>query len=134
MQIKPIHNEEDYQQTLRRIEILMNACPDTEEADELEILATLAHAYKEMHDPIEIPDPIEAIRFRMEQMNLKTKDLASITHIRSNRMYEILNRSRPLTLSMIRRLSENLQISSSILIKDYPLQYTKKHKREIATF
>lgn len=118
MNIKPIKNEEDYTKTLEHIESLMDAKPNTPQMDELEVLTTLVEAYEEQHYNIEAPDPIEAIRFRMEQEGLKQKDLVSIVGSKS-RVSEILNRKRKLTIEMIRNLHKQLHIPIESLFLDY---------------
>ena len=122
MNIKPIKTEQDYNNTLNRIEILMDATPNSEEFDELDILTTLVEVYEEIHYKIEIPDPIEAIKFRMEQESLKQKDLIPIIGSAS-RVSEILNKKRKLTLEMIRNLQKNLKIPFDSLFCDYKLNY-----------
>ncbi len=119
MDIRPIHTEADYQATLEAISALMEADPDpgTPEGDRLDILTTLVQAYEATHVPITAPDPVEAIKFRMEQSGLSVKDLEPILG-KSNRVYEILNRKRPLTLAMIRRLHKNLGIPANVLIAE----------------
>jgi len=118
MNIKPIKNEEDYTQTLKYIENLMDAKPNTPQMDELEVLTTLVEAYEEQHYKIEAPDPIEAIKFRMEQEGLKQKDLVAIVGSKS-RVSEILNRKRKLTIEMIRNLHKQLHIPIESLFLDY---------------
>lgn len=116
MDIRPIHNEADHQAALERLESLMDAEPGTTEGDELEVLATLIEAYEARHYPVEPPDPIEAIRFRMDQAGLTPKDLEPfIGH--SGRVSEILNRKRGLSLNMIRRLHQGLGIPLESLIQ-----------------
>lgn len=117
MDIHPVRTEADYKATLKEIAALMESDPElgTPEGDRLDILVTLVQAYEARHIPIEAPDPIEAIKFRMEQSGLSVKDLEPIIGKR-NRVYEVLNRKRPLTLAMIRRLHENLGIPASVLI------------------
>jgi len=118
MNIKPIKNEEDYIQTLNYIEKLMDAKPNTPQMDELEVLTTLVEAFEEQHYKIEAPDPIEAIKFRMEQEGLKQKDLVTIVGSKS-RVSEILNRKRKLTIEMIRNLHKQLHIPVESLFLDY---------------
>ncbi len=118
MNIRPIKNEEDYTQTLEYIENLMDAKPNTPQMDELEVLTTLVEAYEEQHYKIEAPDPIEAIKFRMEQEGLKQKDLVTIVGSKS-RVSEILNRKRKLTIEMIRNLHKQLHIPVESLFLDY---------------
>ncbi|MEN4045017.1 MULTISPECIES: helix-turn-helix domain-containing protein [Sulfurimonas] len=118
MNIKPIKNEQNYNEALQRIENLMSAKPNTPEMDELEVLTTLVEAYEEKHYKIEAPDPIEAIKFRMEQEGLKQKDLVSIVGSKS-RVSEILNKKRKLTIEMIRNLHKQLHIPVESLFLDY---------------
>ena len=118
MNIKPIKNEQDYTNTLSQIENLMDAKPNTVQMDELEVLTTLVEAYEEQHHKIEAPDPIEAIKFRMEQEGLKQKDLVAIVGSKS-RVSEILNRKRKLTIEMIRNLHKTLHIPIESLFLDY---------------
>lgn len=109
MDIRPIKSENDYNDALLRIGELMHAGPDTEEGAELDVLATLVDAYELKHFPIESPDPVEAILFRMEQMGIARKDLAPFLGGR-NRVSEVLNRKRNLTIKQIKSLHENLKI------------------------
>jgi HTH-type transcriptional regulator/antitoxin HigA len=117
MNIFPIHTEADHQATLKEIAALMEGDPElgTPDGDRLDILVTLVQAYEARHAPIEAPDPVEAIKFRMEQSGLSVKDLELIIG-KSNRVYEVLNRKRPLTLAMIRRLHRELGIPAEVLI------------------
>lgn len=115
MNVKPIKSEEDYQATLRMIEELWDAEPNTPESDLLEILSTLVEAYENEHSPILPPNPIEAIRYRMEQLGLKKVDLAPFLGGR-NRVTEILQGKRNLTVSMIRKLYEGLDIPPESLL------------------
>lgn len=121
MIIKPIKTEDDYRQALERLERIFDAKKGTKEGDELEVLSILIDKYEEEHFPIEMPDPIEAIKFRMEQLGLKQKDLAEVVGYRS-RISEILNKKRKLTLEMIRKLSDSLHIPTDILIQDYAIK------------
>lgn len=121
MNIKPIKTEQDYKNTLIRIDSLMDAKPNSNDFDELDILTTLVEVYEEIHYKIETPDPIEAIKFRMEQKNLKQKDLIAIIGSGS-RVSEILNKKRKLTLEMIRNLHTNLKIPFDSLFTDYNLR------------
>lgn len=117
MNIRPIHTEDDYKAALRELSAYFDNEPEvgTEDGDRFEILATLVEVYEAKHFPIETPDPIEAIRFRMEQAGLTVKDL--IPYIgRANRVYEVLNGKRSLTLDMIRNLHRNLGIPAESLI------------------
>lgn len=118
MKIKPIRDEKDYQNALERLEVIFDAKRGTEEGDELEILSILIDNYENEHFPIEMPDPIEAIKFRMEQMGMKQKDLEEVFGFKS-RVSEILNKKRKLTLEMVRKLNTTLQIPTEVLIQDY---------------
>ncbi len=115
MNIKPIHTKTDYKKALNRIEELWGATPNTPKGDELDILATLVEAYEERHYPILPPDPIEAIKFRMEQMGLSNADVVPYLGTRS-RVSEILNRKRPLTYKMACSLHHGLHIPASALL------------------
>jgi HTH-type transcriptional regulator / antitoxin HigA len=115
LQIKPIRTEEDYKATLRRINLLMKAEANTPEADELEVLATLVEVYEDKHFPMSPPNPIEAIKFRMEQAGLSARDLVPFIGSRS-KVSEVLSGKRPLTLQMIRSLHKNLGISAEVLL------------------
>ena len=120
MEIKLIKSEADYRNALKRLEIIFDAPIDTEDGNEAEILSMLIENYENKHYPIEAPDPIEAIKIRMEEMNLKQKDLVGIVGGKSA-VSEVLNRKKKLTVDMIRELERMLHISASILIKNYPL-------------
>lgn len=115
MTIKPIKNSKDYKNMLQEIESLMFAKKSTPEGDKLDILVTLVEAYERKKFVKEQPDPIEAIKFRMDQMGLKAKDLEPMIG-RLNRVYEILNKKRPLTLKMIWNLHRQLGIPAEVLI------------------
>ena len=115
-EIKPIRNERDYEAALAEIERLWGAKGDTPEGDRLDVLATLIDAYEAEHDPMDPPDPIEAIKFRMEQQGLTRRDLEEIIGTRT-RIAEVLNRRRGLSITMIRRLHERLGISAEVLIR-----------------
>ncbi|MCB1596002.1 MAG: transcriptional regulator [Gammaproteobacteria bacterium] len=115
MNIKPIKNESDYRETLKEIDKLMMAEKDTPDGDMLDILVTLVEAYEAQNYSLELPDPIEAIRFEMERQNLSVKDLVPMIG-KSNRVYEILNKKRSLTLPMIRNLHNSLGIPAESLI------------------
>ena len=117
MQIKPIRSEGDYREALRRIETLMDAEANTPEGDLLDVLVTLVEAYERKAYPLEMPDPVEAIKFYMEQNGMTPKDLQPMIG-RLNRVYEVLNHRRPLTLPMIRRLHTGLGIPAESLIKE----------------
>ena len=112
-----IKNEEDYDKALSRIEQLMGAKPDTAEMDELELLTALVEMYEERHFPIGPPDPVDAIKFRMEQLELGQKDMVPFIGTKS-KVSEVLNRKRPLTLAMMRSLNKGLGISAEVLLKE----------------
>lgn len=116
MDIKPVKTEAAYQSALKAIESLMTAEPNTPEGERLDVLVTLVEAYERVHYPIEFPDPVEAIKFAMEQRDLTVKDLEPLIG-RPNRVYEVLNRKRPLTLKMIWKLHRGLGIPAESLIK-----------------
>ena len=116
MDIKPIKTDDDYRAALREIESLMTAEADTPEGERLDVLVTLVEAYEKKHFPLELPDPVEAIKFRMDQMGLTAKDLEPMIG-RLNRVYEVLNHKRPLTLKMIWKLHRGLGIPAESLIK-----------------
>ncbi|HRQ05969.1 transcriptional regulator [Nitrosomonas sp. H1_AOB3] len=116
MDIKPIRTDTDYRTALKEVEMLMTAEPNTSEGDKLDILVTLIEAYEQKHFPLDLPDPVEAIKFEMEQKGLTVKDLEPMIG-KSNRVYEVLNRKRSLTLRMIQRLHYELGIPAESLIK-----------------
>jgi len=118
MNISPLKTEQDYNLALERLEIIFHAEIDSPEGDEAEVLSILIEKYEEKHYPIAMPDPIEAIKFKMEQMGMKQKDLAEIVGFTS-RVSEILNRKRKLTLSMIRKLNRALHIPTEVLVQEY---------------
>jgi HTH-type transcriptional regulator/antitoxin HigA len=118
MNIVPIRNEKDYQKALNRLELIFDAKKGTVKGDELEILSILIDQYENENFPIGMPDPIEAIKFRMEQMGMKQKDLVEIVGFKS-RVSEIMNRKRKLTLDMIRKLNTTLHIPTEVLVQDY---------------
>jgi HTH-type transcriptional regulator/antitoxin HigA len=117
MDIRPIHTETAYKATLTEISALMESDPDlgTPEGDRLDILVTLVQAYEAKHVPITAPDPVDAIKFLMDQRGLSVKNLEPMIG-KSNRVYEVLSRKRPLTLAMIRRLHKSLGIPADVLI------------------
>ena len=116
MEIKPIRTKADYRAALKEIEALMTAEAGTPEGERLDVLVTLVEAYERKHYRLDLPDPVEAIRFRMEQKGMTPKDLVP-TIGRINRVYEVLSRKRPLTLAMIQRLHSKLGIPAESLIK-----------------
>lgn len=120
MELRPIKTETDYKEALKRLEEIFDARPHTPESDELEILGLIIDDYENKHYPIEAPDPIKAIKIRMEEMHLKQADLIPEIGGKS-RVSEILNRKRRLTVEMIRKLTVRLNISAKVLIGDYQL-------------
>jgi HTH-type transcriptional regulator/antitoxin HigA len=118
MKIKIIKTEEEYNKALKRLEVIFDAPENSPEGDEAELLGILIERYEDEHYPIEAPDPIEAIKFRMEQMNMNNHDLAKVIGYKS-RVSEIFNRKRKLTLKMIRNLHDKLKIPYDSLIADY---------------
>jgi len=115
MQIRPIRTEKDHDEALARIDELMSAKLGTAEGDELDVLVTLVDAYEEKHFPMDAPDPVTAIQFRMEQQGLTRKDLEPMIGSRA-RVSEVLSRKRGLTLAMIRRVRTGLGISADLLV------------------
>jgi len=115
MNIKPIRTKHDYEATLKTVEGLMNARAGSAEGDRLDILVTLIQAYEEKHHPMSPPDPVEAIKFMMDQRGLTVQDLVPVFG-RTNRAYKVLNRTRPLSLAMIRKLHSEFGISAEVLI------------------
>ncbi len=115
-QIRPIKTEQDYDEAMAEIDRLWGAEPDTPEGDRLEVLLTLVEAYEERHHSIDPPDPVDAILFRLEQAGLDRKSLEPYIG-RSGRVSEVLNRKRPLTLNMIRRLWQGLHIPLESLVQ-----------------
>lgn len=120
MEVRPIKTEKDYDKALERLEIIFDAAPDSKEGDEAEILSLLIDNYESKNYPIESPDPIEAIKIRMEEMNLKQKDLVGLIGGKS-RVSEVLNKKKRLTVEMIRELEKTLHISASVLVNKYKL-------------
>lgn len=120
MNIKPIKTETDYRTALKRLEAIFDAPIGSKESDEADLLGLLIDDYERKRFPIDAPDPIEAIKIRMEEMNLKQIDLVEEIGGKS-RVSEILNRKRKLTLEMIRNLNRKLNLSSDLLITDYQL-------------
>lgn len=118
MQIKVIKTEKQYLESLARMEEIFDSKKDSKNADELELLAFLIEKYENEQYAIDLPDPIEAIKFRMEQLGLKQKDLANIIGLKS-RASEILNRKRKLTVDIIRKLHTTLGIPTDVLIREY---------------
>ena len=119
--LKPIRSEADYEKALTEIELLWGTKSGTPQGDRLDILATLIEAYEAVHHPVEPPDPVEAIKFRMEQQGLTRKDLEPLIGTRT-RVAEVLNRRRSLSITMIRRLHDRLGISAEVLIRPSRIQ------------
>lgn len=120
MTLKLIKSEQEYQAALERLDHLFNAKSGTPESDEADVLALLIDEYEKTNFPIEAPDPIEAIKIRMEEMDLKQKDLVGIIGGKS-RVSEVLNRKKKLTVEMVRNLALHLNLSAQLLINDYAL-------------
>jgi HTH-type transcriptional regulator/antitoxin HigA len=120
MNIKPIKTEADYKDALKRLELIFDSAIGTPESDEADVLGIIIDEYEKKHYPIEAPDPIEAIKIRMEEMHLKQVDLVDAIGGKS-RVSEILNRKRKLTVDMIRHLNRRLNLSPELLINDYQL-------------
>ncbi len=118
MTLKVIKTEKDCQKALKRLEVIFDAKKGSKDGDELELLSLLIDNYEKEKYPIDLPDPIEAIKFRMEQLGYKQKDLAEAMGLKS-RVSEILNRKRKLTLDMIRKLHAVLGIPTEVLVKEY---------------
>jgi HTH-type transcriptional regulator/antitoxin HigA len=118
MTIKPIKTKKDYEQALERLETIFDAKKDSSEGDELQILSILLEKYEDEHFPVGLPDPIEAIKFRMEQLGYNQAELAEIIGLKS-RASEILNKKRKLSLEMIRQLHGKLKIPTEVLIQPY---------------
>lgn len=120
MNIKPIKTEADYKNALKRLEIIFDSAVGTPESDEADVLGLMIDEYEKKHYPIEAPDPIEAIKIRMQELHLKQVDLVDAIGGKS-RVSEILNRKRKLTVDMIRDLHKRLNLSPELLINDYKL-------------
>lgn len=118
MTVKPIKTRKEYQQAMERLEVLFDARPGSKEGDELEVLTILIEKYEDEQFPVGLPDPIEAIKFRMEQLGYNQVDLAKVVGLKS-RASEILNKKRKLSLDMIRQLHDKLHIPTDVLIQSY---------------
>jgi HTH-type transcriptional regulator/antitoxin HigA len=118
MTVKPIKTKKEYQHAMERLEVLFGSRKGTEEGDELEVLSILVEKYEDEQFPIGLPDPIEAIKFRMEQLGYNQVDLAKVVGLKS-RASEILNKKRKLSLDMIRQLHDKLHIPTDVLIQPY---------------
>jgi HTH-type transcriptional regulator/antitoxin HigA len=125
MEIKPIRSNTDYERALQEIQRLWGAKEGTAEGDRLDVLATLVDAYEQKHFPIDTPEPIEAIRFRLEQQGLDERALVGVIGGRS-RVYEVMRRKRPLSLDMIRRLHERFGIPAEVLIR--PIRAARRRR------
>ncbi len=125
MELRPIRTESDYEAALKEIERLWGAEEGSQDGDRLEILTTLAEVYEEAHFPMDLPDPIDAIKFRLEQQGEDKSALIGILGSRT-RVYEVLRRDRALSLSMIRQLNRHLKIPAEVLIQ--PVRARKKRR------
>jgi HTH-type transcriptional regulator/antitoxin HigA len=125
MEIKPLRTRADHERALREIERLWGARKSTADGDRLDVLATLAEAYEREHFPIDPPDPIEAIRFRLDQQGLDSHALVGVIGGRS-RVYEVMERKRALSLTMIRRLHQRFGIPAEVLIQ--PVRTARSHR------
>src|SRR2546426_11879723 len=135
MEIKPIRSKADYRAALKEIESLMSAQAGTPEGDRLDVLVTLVEAYERYHFPMDLPDAVEAIKFRMEQAGLTVKDLEPVIG-RKNRVYEVLSRRRPLTLRMIEGLHSRFGIPAESLLRqraDQGTTFTARRSRRRAS-
>lgn len=128
MEIRPIRTESDYQAALAEIERLFDAAPNTPTGDRLDVLATLVEAYEAQHYSLPAPDPIEALTYHLESRGLSRRDLEPYLGSRA-RVAEVLNRKRPLSLEMIRRLHTGLGIAAEILIQPYALATSAPNQR-----
>ena len=127
MKAKILKTEADYDAALERVEALMDAKPGSPKADELELWALLVEAYEREHHPIDPPDPVEAIKFRMDQLGLQRKDLTRFIPAKS-KVSEVLNRKRHLSLPMIRALNKHLGIPAEVLVREPQAPYESKEK------
>lgn len=127
IKVRPIHNEEDYEAVLTEIDSLMDAVPGTPEGERLDVLVTLVEAYEARHWKIDAPDPIEAIRVRMEQLKLQQRDLEPMIGSRG-RVSEVLSRKRSLTLPMIRRLAKGLDLRADVLIQEVSVPSRRRNR------
>jgi HTH-type transcriptional regulator / antitoxin HigA len=120
MEWKVIKTEKEYQKALKRLAVIFDARKNSKEGDELELLSLLIDNYEKVEHRIDLPDPVEAIKFRMEQLGYKQKDLANAVGLRS-RVSEVLNRKRKITLDMIRKLNRILGIPTDVLVREYKI-------------
>lgn len=133
--VRPVRDEASYEAALAEVRALWGATPGTEAGDRLEVLLVLVDAYEAEHHPIGLPDPVEAIRVRMDELGLSRDELGEILGTGSGRVSEILNRRRRLTLAMIRTLVEKLKLSEACLMQTYdlaPSRPTRRHSRRVA--
>ena len=132
MEIRPIKTKSDYEAAMRRIEAAWGAAPGTPEGDELDVLVTLAEAYERQHYPVDLPDPVEAIKFRLEQEGKDYRALIGVIGQRT-RVYEVMRRARPLSLNMIRKLHSRLEIPAEVLIQPArkPAQRARRASRPV---
>jgi HTH-type transcriptional regulator / antitoxin HigA len=130
--VRPVRTEAEYDAALRDIDALMDAQPGTSDGDRLDVLVTLVQAYEARHHPVPPPDPVDAIRFRMEQAGLTPRDLEPYIGSRA-RVSEVLNRRRALTLPMIRRLADGLQLAAEVLVREASPATGRKHRTRAAT-
>ena len=131
--VRPVRTEADYDAALCDIDALMDARPGTLDGDHLDVLVTLVQAYEARHHPVPPPDPVDAIRFRMEQSGLTPRDLEPYIGTRA-RVSEVLNRRRSLTLPMIRRLADGLRIAADVLVREtIPMTKRKRRTRQTTT-
>jgi HTH-type transcriptional regulator/antitoxin HigA len=128
MDIKPIRTKANYRDALKQIEKLMNAKANSADGEKLDVLVTLVESYERKHYPLDLPDPVEAIKFEMDQRGLTVKDLETVIG-KANRVYEVLSRKRPLTLQMIQRLHSRLGIPAESLIKPSLGSRSSNHPR-----
>ncbi|SRR6266511_37598 len=129
MQVKPIRSKEDHVEALKRIEALWGSPQGTEDGDLLDVLVTLVEVYEREHFPVDLPDPVEAIKFRLEQQGKDYRALIGIIGQRT-RVYEVMRRDRPLSLAMIRNLNAQLQIPAEVLI--HPGKLRRKRASAVA--
>ena len=132
MTIRPIRTEADYEAALERASTLMSASPDSAEADELDVLATLIERYEDETVPMPPPDPIDAILFRLEQTGRTTQDLSSLLGVSRGRVSEILNRKRRLSLAMIRTLTDELGVPAEVLVRTETLASARRRHGGVA--
>lgn len=128
MKPKVIRNEKEYKAALAHVDKLMDAAPGSAKEEALDLWALLVEKYEEQHFPIDTPDPVEAIRFRMEQQGLRPADLQRYVPSKS-KVSEVLNRKRPLSLSMIRAFNAGLEIPADVLLRETPVPYCTTSKK-----